>query len=110
MRIIKFSWMLCVAMLGTSVVNAGDYTGSIKQVFAANQKVYILLENGSGSSTCGAGNSFSIDPTTELGKAMISIALTAKTTNNAVWVGGTGTCDGYSPYSGSEIIASINLT
>jgi len=103
-----FILALLVCMPMTSF--AGNYQGNIKNVFAKYNKVYIKLENGTAKGSCGNGDSFSIDPVSDYGKAMIAIALTAKTTGKIVYASGEGTCAVGSPFSGgSEILSGLDL-
>jgi len=76
---------------------AGSYQGTVKSVFAYNGKIYVLMREGhyDNANTCtGNANQFHawVDPSTEFGKALISIALAAKVSGKVVWAAGNNSC------------------
>lgn len=76
---------------------AGSYQGTVKNAFAHNGKVYILIREGhyDNASTCtGNADQFHawVDPTTKFGKALIGIALAAKESGKLVWAAGNNSC------------------
>jgi hypothetical protein len=82
------------------MVNAGqnEYVGKVDTIKADGGKIFITLKNGSPSSTCGTGNSFYLDPTNDDDKSILSLAITAKATNNDVYALGGGVCESAWPY------------
>ncbi len=96
-------------MFHLSPANAGSYQGYVTNVFAVDGRVHIKLDTGAGTSQCGAGTAYYIDVGTEFGRAMLSIAIIAKTTQTLVWVAGTDSCLVGTPYNGSEALAQIDL-
>jgi len=112
MKTIKSVIFIAMVIL-SSTANAGSYQGYITNVFAHSGKIFILVKNGTfGNSTTCTGFtdrlSLWIDPSTDYGKALISISLTAKSSNKLVWVTGSTTCI-TGPLGNSEQLSAIDL-
>ncbi|MDH5325952.1 MAG: hypothetical protein OEZ68_00625 [Gammaproteobacteria bacterium] len=93
--------------------HAGSYQGRVTNVFAYNNKVYVFVKNGNfdNNNTCtGSVQSLTLwlDPQSDYSKAMLSIALTAKTTDKTVWVAGNNVCTG-APSGYAEGMLAIDL-
>jgi hypothetical protein len=97
MKLSKVFFLCCLLPF---MVNAGqnDYVGEVDTIKADGGKIFITLKNGSPSSTCGTGNSFYLDPTNDYDKSILSLAITAKATNNDVYALGGGVCESAWPY------------
>ena len=84
------------AALACPSTYASSYQGTVVDTYAAGGNIYIILDSGAFGSpnTCanGARGIYGIDPTTPYGRAMLSIALTAKVTGRLVWAAGDGNC------------------
>ncbi len=106
----KIFLLLTLVFSGNAV--AGWYQGTVTNVFPVDHeggRVYIFLNDGNGELSCGNGKVFYADPNTEIGKAILSVALVAKTTGKLVWVSGSGSCVEGWPSNGGEKIISIDL-
>lgn len=80
---------------------AWDYEGYISNVTVYKGKVYIAVGEGvggAGSNPC-AGAIFIFDPSTSIGRALLSTSLTAKATGRRVYVWGDNNCS-WAPYGG----------
>ncbi|TVZ37418.1 hypothetical protein P886_1759 [Alteromonadaceae bacterium 2753L.S.0a.02] len=110
----KFSWAIkifLIMFISTSSF-AASYQGKITSVFAYNSKIFILIKNGGfdNSESCtnqADGMSLWLDPTQDYDKAMFSLALTAKTTDKLVWVGGGDCIAG--PFGQSAKLVAIDF-
>ena len=102
---------LCAAVTAAS---AASYQGTISNVWAYGTKVYVIVGDGGFDGSSGscplAGNKmmFAIDPNTPYGRALLSIALTAKVTGRLAYVGGNSICEG-GPGTNAEGLATIDL-
>ncbi len=100
--------------LGSNAAIASAYQGKVTHVFAHAGKVFVTVANGAfdGPVSCTTTTDHMmlwIDPATDYGKAMISIALTAKTTDKLTWVGGDNTCITGPGNRTSEQLVSMDL-
>ena len=91
---------------------ASDYQGYVQSVVQVGSAVFIYVGNGwFGTDQCGSGRSaliLSADSSTTTGRTFISLALTAKTTGNQVYAGGTGACyGGNTPNGGTSEPAAV---
>ncbi len=89
--------------------SAGAYQGKVTNVMASGGKVIITLQNGSSTdSTCGNGTRYYLDPSVDIDKVIISMAITAKISNKLVWVMGSG-CISVWPYYNAEKVTDFDL-
>jgi len=112
MKAIALSLLLVFAMLASDAY-AGSYQGQITHVFAYVGKVYIDVQDGGfdNPTTCtGSSDHLAlwVDPSTDFGKALVSISLTAKSTGRVVWVSGNNTCI-TGPLGASEQMLAIDF-
>ncbi|MDZ4077075.1 MULTISPECIES: hypothetical protein [Hydrocarboniphaga] len=110
----------CLFLLGSVLpfsCVAAVYQGYISNISASNGKIYIVLSDGgfqggnSGSCPLSPSTmSFSIDPNTAIGRAQISLALTAYSAKSLVWTTGDGICATGSIYgAAAEGLSYIDL-
>lgn len=88
---------LSLLFLCSKSVFASAYQGKVTNVFAHAGKVFVTVAGGAfdGPVSCTTTTDYImlwIEPGTSYGKALISIALTAKTTDRLTWVAGDSTC------------------
>jgi hypothetical protein len=107
----KFSKIVLACCMLSNMVFAGqnEYVGKIDTIKADGGKIFITLKGGSSSPTCGAGNSFYLDPANDYDKSILSLAITAKATNNDVYALGGGTCQSAWPYKNRLKLVSFVL-
>ena len=113
MKLVKYMASLMLVTL-PSLSLAGSYQGQITSVFAYGGKVFLKVENGTwdDSNTCtGRNNRLDVwlDPATDFGKALLSIALVAKTTDKQVWVVGNARCSDEGPLGRTEQLIGMDL-
>ena len=93
-RNLAFFGLLCVALSA----NAASYQGTVSHVWAYQGKVYLIVDNGGFDGSPGSCPSsanamqYMMDPATPYGRALISIAMTAKVTGRLIYIGGDGIC------------------
>ena len=93
---------------------ATAYQGYVKNVYAYGSKIYVIVGNGwfdGSTGPCplpGSMMGFAIDPATDIGKAQLAIALSAKTTGILVWAAGNGACEG-GPGANVEPLVALDL-
>jgi hypothetical protein len=89
--------------------HATIYQGYVTNVTAANGMIYVLISNGTfgtgGQGNCPTGSAMayaiSVSPSaSDFNRALIAIALSAKTTGLQVYASGDGNCANGNPYSG----------
>jgi len=121
MNLRKFRLASLAALLSLQALPtyATVYQGTVTNVTAAFGTIYVFINNGSfggsqGSCPTGTGMVFSIPASpsaSDFGKAMVSIALTARVTGQLVYAAGDGICTNGNPYNGtgSEGLAYLDL-
>lgn len=111
----RFQYMIGFGLLAsTPLVLAAVYQGTVVNVAPFNGKVHIVVANGNfdGSpGACPSGNAmiYGIDPNTAYGRAMVSVALTAKVTGRLVWAVGDANCEWGSPFGQGEGLSGLDL-
>lgn len=106
-------FLLCILLFQVSESEAGSYQGEVTNVFAYGSKVFVTVKNGSfdNSTTCTGSTTelkLWLDPSTDYGKALLSIVLTAKTTERVVWTLGSNSCIS-GPTGQAEELSAIDL-
>lgn len=93
-RTLAFLGTLCVALSA----NAASYQGTVSHVWAFQGKVYLIVDNGAFDGSPGScptssnAMQYVMDPATPYGRALMSIAMTAKVTGRLIYVAGDGAC------------------
>ncbi|WP_148049864.1 hypothetical protein [Gallaecimonas pentaromativorans] len=110
----RFYRLIFLFILFPSICFAAAYQGKVANVFASSNKVYIFVNKGyfDNSSSCTGETSYFVlwlDPSTDYGRAMLSIALTAKTSKTLVWVSGDNNCSIGPSSHKAEKLLSIDL-
>jgi hypothetical protein len=107
------SAVLCVTLLGTesSALAGSATTGLVSNITVSrNDEAAIFIQSGtrSGAPACASANptKWAIDVYPEVGKATLSMLLTAYSLGKRVTITGTGTCDAYGT---AETVSFINI-
>ena len=99
-----FRVVLCIGLLSIVYPHSSEatssYVGKIEQIHngSANQ-LFLILENDQNNKPACANNAsydYVFDPSTEHGKARLTIALAAYVAGKEVYLGGSQTCSFYS--------------
>lgn len=98
-------------MMSPMYGNASSYQGKVTNVTATGGKIIITLQNGSGSASCGSANGtrYYLDPSVDIDKVVISLAITAKVADKLVWVMGNGSCIAGWPYYDAEKLTDFDF-
>lgn len=93
-----FNTVIAAGLISVSTVcAASSYQGTVTNIFAHSDKVYVRVANGhyDNKSACvSTDNSIEVwlDPNAEFGKALLSLALVAKTSDKLVWLATDDIC------------------
>lgn len=104
----KLILSLLLVFCGVGRGEAAEYQGYVSSIMAVGGKVFVVLNGGSGSGLCSAVTRFYLDPGSAYDRAMMALAMTAKTAESLVYVGGTDTCMSAWPYNDSQQLTAIN--
>jgi hypothetical protein len=105
-RTLALITLLCAALSA----NAASFQGIVSHVWGAQGKIYLIVDNGAfdgspGSCPASANSmQYVMDPATPFGRALISIAMTAKVTGRLIYVAGDGNCAGWAGGTAEGIV------
>ena len=107
---LKFNIIFPILLLLPSISFAAkDYVGKVSSIRADGGKVLVTMKDGTADTGCGTGNKFWLDPTIDFDKSILSLAITAKATQDTVYILGGGDCQPNWPYYNSHRLSVFEL-
>jgi hypothetical protein len=104
--------LFLVLVIFSPATLATAYQGKVTNVFAWNGKIFVHFTEGGTADYCSQSLDRYIawiDPESEYGKTMITLAISAKLSGRLVWVAGNGSCISAGSGRYAEVLTAIDL-